>query len=90
MLRLFVAVFGGAFALFAAGMTFVPNLVLGAYQDEIVSAWKEAGVDTSSCEGSVPALGVGVRECYEGSMRDLARKIGEASESEYAFEPADE
>jgi hypothetical protein len=80
MIKTFFAVFGAAFAIFIAGLGLAPTLLLGAYQDDFVTAWTEAGVDTSSCEGSVPKLGIGVRECYEGSMRDFARKIGDASE----------
>jgi hypothetical protein len=80
MLKLFFAVFGGAFVIIVGGLAIAPNLVLGAYQDEFVQAWSDAGVDTSSCEGSVPQLGIGVRECYEGAIKDLAEKLSEADE----------
>jgi hypothetical protein len=90
MIKLFFAVFAGGFAVMVAALAVAPTLVLGAYQDDIVKAWSEAGVDTSSCDGSVPKLGLGVRECYEGSIRDMARQIGEAnedrSESDDGFE----
>lgn len=81
MIKLFFAIFGGGFILMMAGLAVAPSLVLGAYQDGFVQAWTEAGVDTSSCEGSVPKLGIGVQKCFEGSMRDLAQKLSEADEN---------
>lgn len=81
MIRLFFAIFGGAFIVMMAGLAVAPSLVLGAYQDDFVKAWTEAGVDTSSCEGSVPKLGIGVQKCFEGSMRDLAENLSEADEN---------
>jgi hypothetical protein len=82
MLRLFFAVFGGAFVILVGGMAMAPSLVLGAYQDELVQAWQDAGVDTASCDGSVPAIGMGVQDCYGGSMRDLAEKLNNTDNSQ--------
>lgn len=87
MIRLFFSVCAGAFILMAAGMAIVPSLVLGAYQAEVVSAWEEAGVDTSSCKGSVPSLGIGVRECYEGSIRSIAEQIRDNEEERTRYDP---
>lgn len=89
MFRFFLAIFGGAFLVIVVGVSFVPNLVLGHFQDDMVKAWNDAGVDTSSCKGSVPKLGIGVRECYEGSIRSLAEQIGEAEREAHRYDPAD-
>jgi hypothetical protein len=84
-------VFGSAFVLMTAAFAIAPSLVLGAYQDEFVQAWNDAGVDTSACDGSVPQLGLGVQSCYKGAMQDLAAKINAAGEdSESAFDASEE
>lgn len=87
-MRLFFAVFGCAFILMMAGTALAPSLFLGALQDDFVAAWEDAGVDTSSCEGSVPKLGIGVRECYEGTIRSMAEQIREAEEERTRYDPA--
>jgi hypothetical protein len=85
-LRDITIVFGAAFLLFLGGSFIAPNMILGHFQDDIVAVWDEAGVDTSACKGSIPALGIGVQKCFEGSIKDLAEKINEAREDGADFE----
>lgn len=91
MMRLFLAVFVGAFVCIFGDAAIAPNMVLGAYQDQFVKAWTETGIDTSACEGSIPKLGIGTQNCYRGAITDMAAKMQEASgDTGHEFESGDE